>query len=207
MFLLWCLWGVTLPLTFLIWYFYDDYKKQGRYTEYGIVLLGSLNAFMLLQLTLSIMTMYTAPHEPFVENHISLHTESLLKCAHEKLPSMRKHFTKIQKCLRYVDIYFIRNGLMMPHLRTFPEAFVISSDLKSVFVSSLFQSMSDTNKALVMIHECAHHALGAKDYAYIWQPHYRNLTTEQHLDNADSYMELIMNYCVSTSSNNAAAVF
>ena len=151
---------------------------------------------MLIQFTTSIMALYFSPHEPFVENHISYHTESLLKCATTKIPALKEHFTKIRKCLQYIDIYFVRNGLIIPNFRILPDAFVFPSDSKSVFVSSFFKRMSNNNKALLMIHECAHHALGAVDHAYIWQAEYRNLTIKQHLSNADSYMDLVRKFCV-----------
>jgi hypothetical protein len=206
MFFLWWFWIFSLAMTFIIWFYYDEYKKESDCLAYLIAFVSIGNMFMLIQITITILVLYMSPHEPFVENAISYRTDSLLKCAADKIPFMQTNFIKIQKCLRMVDIYFVRNGLLTPNLRMIPDAFVIASDLKSVFVSSLFEKMSDTNKALVMIHECAHHALGAIDHAYIWQPLYKNLTKEQHLNNADSYMELVINYCVkNTPFNNAVA--
>jgi hypothetical protein len=74
-------------------------------------------------------------------------------------------------------------------------AFVIKIDNDSVFVTKQFFELSNTDRALIMIHECAHIGIGAKDYAYLWQEEYSDLTKSQHLMNADSFMHNVLDNC------------
>jgi predicted metallopeptidase len=134
-------------------------------------------------------------HRHFNNTDMFWSASELLECASFRLPHLKTQFNDIRHCLEHVDIYDVRNG-RVPYLRSsIPQAFVLTFDDKSVFVSSEFTSMSLVNRALVMIHECAHIGIGAIDHAYIWEERYQKLTYKQHMSNADSFMHLVLTYC------------
>ena len=165
-----------------------------------LVIIGLLiNIFTMLTITSTTMLIYLSPHDSFAPSSLAVLTSSLLNCTIDRIPYLAIQFTKIDECLHDIHIYRVRNG-RLPYLRVVPEAFVLSTDKKSVFVSSHFEGLSETDKGLVMIHECAHIALGARDYAYIWQDHYKYLTLEEHYNNADSFMDVVLKHCAYDSS-------
>ncbi len=51
----------------------------------------------------------------------------------------------------------------------------------------IWYSLSDRKKANIIIHELAHDAAGRDDEAYIWEAKYNTLSSEDAIDNADSY--------------------
>ena len=97
-------------------------------------------------------------------------------------------------------MYNISSG-RIPYLRWIRNtecltAFVFKGlDNHSIFFTPEYQDLSDYEKALVLIHECAHIGLGAKDYAYRWEPEYLRLTESQHYQNADSFMDAVFYHC------------
>jgi len=123
----------------------------------------------------------------------------MLQCIKETMPELSEQYTRIHDCLKHVNVYKVRNG-RLPYFRGHFNksdimAFVLKIDSNSVFVTKTFLKLSTTNRALVMIHECAHIGIGAQDYAYIWQKEYSDLTPNQHLMNADSFMNNVLNNC------------
>ena len=126
-------------------------------------------------------------------------TTDMIQCIEKNIPELLPQYEKIRKCLRHVRIYKVRNG-RLPYIRGYFNkseimAFVTKIDNDSVFVTKQFFELSNTDRALVMIHECAHIGIGAKDYAYLWQEEYINLTNAQHLMNADSFMHNVLDNC------------
>ena len=193
------IWALLLFMSLFIWYNFNESMKQEKYMTIILVIGLFINIFTMSTMTLTIMTIYQSPHDAFAQSPLSVLTSELLNCAIENIPELSNQFTKIEECLHGINVYRVRNG-RLPYLRVVPEAFVLASDKKSIFVSSHFEGLSETDKGLVMIHECAHIALGAKDYAYIWQDHYKYLTTEEHYNNADSFMDVVLKHCTYDSS-------
>ena len=196
---LYATWAYLLCTFIFIWYNFKEAMKQEK-TMTIIVIIGlSINILTLSTMTLTILTVYQSPHSAFAPSSLSVFTSELLNCTIESIPELSNQFTKIEECLQDIYVYRVRNG-RLPYLRRVPEAFVLNSDKKSIFVSSHFENLSESDKGLVMIHECAHIALGAKDYAYIWQDNYKHLTKEEHYNNADSFMDIVLKHCVVDSS-------
>ena len=158
--------------------------------------LGStgVNMFLLLWIVGGVAPLYLSDSVPYLNTDMFNMSSDLLACASERMPDLGVQFSEIKECLTHVDMYKVRDG-RIPYLRRIPQAFVLSFDDDSVFVSSRFLSMSLVDRALVMIHECAHIGLGAKDYAYIWEDHFEELTSDEHLANADSFMHVVLKYC------------
>lgn len=103
----------------------------------------------------------------------------------------------LRKCVLESSVYNISNG-RLPYLQTVPVAFVLvnlfASDI--FIVDKYYSSQNDINKALILIHECSHLTLSTIDYAYRWQPEFALLNDEQHMANADSYVDLIDKTCL-----------
>jgi len=103
----------------------------------------------------------------------------------------------LRKCVLESSVYNISNG-RLPYLRQVPVAFVLvnlfASDI--FIVDKYYSSQSDINQALILIHECSHLTLSTIDYAYRWQPEFDLLNDDQHMANADSYVDLIVNKCL-----------
>ena len=153
-----------------------------------------MNVFLVVWMVGGYAPLYLSSSSKFMDTDMFNVTSDLLSCASERMPHLSVQFVTIEECLKHVQLYEVRNG-RVPYLRRIPQAFVLSFDDDSVFVSSRFLLMSLVDRALVMIHECAHIGLGAKDYAYVWQDHFEDLTYDEHLSNADSFMHVVANYC------------
>jgi hypothetical protein len=153
-----------------------------------------INMFIVLSIAGRYAPLYWSASENFTTTDMFNVTLDLLACASERVPLFGRHFDDIRTCLKHVNIYKVRNG-RIPYLRVVPQAFVLSFDNESVFVSSQFGGLSLVHRALVMIHECAHIGLGALDHAYIWEDHYKNLSIDEHLSNADSFMDVVLTHC------------
>mgnify|MGYP001001593623 CR=1 FL=1 len=138
--------------------------------------------------------LYLSESSTFANTDVFNMSSDLLACASKRMPELSTYFLDINNCLKHVNVYEVRNG-RVPYLRHVPQAFVLSFDQDSVFVSSRYLLLSVVDRALVMIHECAHIGLGAEDHAYIWQDHYEHLTYDEHLANADSFRHVVMEYC------------
>lgn len=192
--LLFIMWVVFFSMIFFV-YFEDELR--------GLIISKCYFIWMglgLLIVTISLLLLYNSPHQPFFPGNTAKKAVELLNCAKKRFPILRNNFTNIEKCLHQVSVYSVRNG-RLPYFRKIsegsyvPDAFVIRSDSKSVFVTEKYKNYPIEDRALIMIHECAHIGLGAHDYAYRWQPEFENLTEEQHFKNADSFMDLVLRHC------------
>ena len=155
-----------------------------------------LNSAIVLYFFISTCLVYISPHSALKLELVHDTAEDLLECARFRLPSLTTQWEQIDKCLNSVNIYNVSKG-RIPYLRHVPTAFVFPNfDKNSVFVTSYYQSLSVVDKALVLIHECAHIGFNAVDYAYRWQKQYQLLTEKQHYNNADSFMDAVLYHCV-----------
>ena len=188
------IWSFLSSVFFYILYNLKGMVKKEKYLTISVMVGLFFNVYMVTNISATLGLIYLSPHVPFSPSPLSSYTSELLKCTMNKVPALANHFAKIEECLLSVDIYRVRNG-RLPYSGVVPEAFVTAFDKKSVFVSSHFDTRSTQDKGMIMIHECAHLALGAVDYAYTWQKHYKNLTREQHYNNADSFMETVLILC------------
>lgn len=186
--------GALIFELFFFCAFFEELISDNKYLT--LLSLGSIcaNMFLLMWMVGGYAPLYLSDSTPFLNTDMFNMSSGLLSCASDRMPQLSVQFLDILECLTHVEMYKVRDG-RMPYLRRVPQAFVLSFDDDSVFVSSRFLSMSLVDRALVMIHECAHIGLGAKDYAYIWEDHYKKLTPEQHLANADSFMHVVLKYC------------
>ncbi len=160
-------------------------------------LLFALNVAQLLRVTVQDVMLYSSPHKAFVNTTIRQTADELLACARTNVPTFVSEWKHIDDCLKSVELYDVPAG-RVPYMRgrTVIAAFVHPIlDSKSVFATPIFKQMSLVEQALVVIHECAHIGFGAVDYAYHWQEKYKTLTTNEHRNNADSYMHVVRQQC------------
>lgn len=170
---------------------------------YKIALVGTLLCFrVLFTTTFDVWALYTSPHGTVSNITVFPRAEMLLDCARHYVPNLRKEWISIEHCLDEANIYFIDSTTTSRIVHKshshpeYPVAFVHSRlDKSSIFVTPIYDSLPRTEKALVLIHECAHLALNAQDYAYRWQPEYAHLTKEEHYKNADSYFDAVFYHC------------
>ena len=149
-----------------------------------------------------IWELYKSPHTQVSNIPVFTKTEILLDCARYYVPNLRKEWVSIEHCLDEATIYFTTQQTasnFLPSENVPPGiasiAFVHYLDKSSIFVTPIYKELSANQKALVLIHECAHIALDAKDYAYRWQPEFMNLTEQEHYKNADSYFDAVSYHC------------
>lgn len=158
---------------------------------------------LLVNLSTSIYMSYSNPHVPFIKTPTFNISLALLECAERKMPLVPWY--KIEKCVRNIELYHVSNG-HVPYTRvrgSVPTAYVMKNMVprsfyaqKSVFATTLYKRLDIVSQALVIVHECAHLALEVDDIAYYWQEHFKHLTPEEHLDNADSYMYEMAVHCI-----------
>ena len=187
---LWC-----LSLGTFLFFFYANVEKEDKYVSYFGQAISLVNMFFTLFFTIQLINVYSSPHYHLNTTKSQIISTELLDCAKIYLPRLSNKWEQIDKCLHSSEIYNLNNG-RMPLLRFKPTAFVFNMDKNSIFVSPEYRSLDPITQSLVLIHECAHLALGAKDYAYRWQPEFNKLTKKQHYDNADSFYDAVMYYCV-----------
>mgnify|MGYP000887907613 CR=1 FL=1 len=128
---------------------------------------------------------------------VSNSTMGMLECLGDFYPSIDT--IGLQKCVLESTVYNISKS-RVPYVQTrgraIPIAFVTHLFKKSVFVVDEYYSpQNEINQALILIHECSHLILSTKDHAYRWQTKFDNLTDEEHMENADSYVDLIVKRC------------
>jgi hypothetical protein len=174
--------------------YFEELFDDNKYITLFSIASVCINLFVVLSVIGSLGPLYLSVHRPFNNTDMFTIASDLLECASFKSPHLHTEFKSIHNCLETVDIYDVRNG-RVPYLRTIPQAFVLTFDDKSVFLSKKFASMSLIDRALIMIHECAHIGIGALDHAYMWEERYKKLTYEQHMANADSFMHLVLTQC------------
>lgn len=164
-------------------------------------LLWMVNMFLVLQSLISMLLLYSAPHAAL--NHTTAQTSAhqLLLCAKRQMPKLKQEWTSIDHCLSQSHLYNVSSG-KLPYLRSsfqqniVPLAFVFYNvDNESIFVTPEYQRLNIYDKALTLIHECAHLGLGAVDHAYRWQYEYLHLTEKEHYENADSFMDAVFYHC------------
>jgi len=130
-----------------------------------------------------------------LSNSVTNTTDGMLACLSDHYPLIDTW--GLQNCVSSVQVYNVSKG-RVPYLSTVPVAFVIKMVFdKHVFVVDEYYSpQNDINQALILIHECSHLVLSTIDYAYRWQPEFKLLKDTQHEKNADSYIDLIINNCL-----------
>tara|TARA_B110001450_G_scaffold178013_1_gene166293 strand:+ start:265 stop:834 length:570 start_codon:yes stop_codon:yes gene_type:complete len=173
---------------------FEELFDDNKYITLFSIVSVCINLFVVLSAIGTFGPLYLSVHRPFNNTNMFTTASDLLECASFKSPHLQTEFKSIHNCLETVDIYDVRNG-RVPYLRSVPQAFVLTFDDKSVFVSEKFASMPLIDRALIMIHECAHIGIGAIDHAYMWEERYKKLTYKQHMDNADSFMHVVLSQC------------
>lgn len=141
--------------------------------------------------------MYATPHEPIASlAHLHARTKELLSCASSRIPAMEADWKYLNKCVDKSSLYHIESHSLRGMSDT-PVAFVIPLvDSSSIFVTSIFSSMSDVDKALTILHECSHTVLHRDDHAYVWEHKFNTLTKYEHSQNADSLVSIVKHECV-----------
>lgn len=152
--------------------------------------------FQALFLYISFGQLKLTPHNNLSPNMTDT-IDKLLNCAVQKISWLNKSWGKIKDCAHAIEVYHIPKA-KVPMVPNIPIAFVTPKLFPNdVFVvNSEYDLLSNTNKALVVIHECTHLVLNTVDHAYIWQPKFDILTSKKHLENADSYVDVILNNCI-----------
>lgn len=153
------------------------------------------SVFYTVNLSTTVLMSYRSPHSPFITTPAFNISQVLLECAAIKMPALPWY--KIESCVRTSELYHVSNG-HVPYqagLRL-PTAYVMPRLApRSVFTTQLYRDSDTVSQALVIVHECAHLALGAHDIAYYWQEQFHQLTAKEHLANADSYLYEILRQC------------
>lgn len=173
----------------------NDYLFRCAHCLWGVNFVLSLNIFI------SFSILYASPHSVLNQTLAYDKAHKLLACAHDRIPSLRQEWLTIDHCLEKASLYNVSLGripFMSSAARfiTPPTAFVyIYLDPKSIFATSEYQRLNLKDKALILIHECAHLGLGAVDHAYTWEPKYLELTDKEHYENADSFMDAVFYHC------------
>lgn len=152
--------------------------------------------FQALFFSISFGQLKWTPHNNLSQN-ISDITEKLLNCAVQKIPQLQKAWELVKNCTHDAQVYHVPKT-KVPLAGSIPTAFVTPRIFSNaVFVvNSEYDLLTNTKKALVFIHECTHLVLNTVDHAYSWQPKFDTLSPKKQLENADSYVDLILNICV-----------
>lgn len=149
--------------------------------------------------SIRINILYLSPHRPWKTRSESKITNQLMDCAREYITSVTpEYWNKIQTCMQNVEHYQLSKG-QTPYTAVIPVAFVYNMDKNSVFTTIYYDKLSDIDKAIVMVHECSHIAVGTVDHAYVWENKYITLSHAQHLHNADSYAQAVAHKCTDNS--------
>lgn len=173
----------------------NDYLFRCAHCLWGFNFALSLNIFI------SFAVLYNSPHSSLNQTVAYAKAHKLLTCAHSRIPNLQQEWRAIDECLEKISLYNVSLG-RIPFMRSIarfsgpPTAFVYHyMDSKSIFATKEYQSLNLYDKALVLIHECAHLGLGAVDHAYTWEPKYLELTDKEHYENADSFMDAVFYHC------------
>ena len=156
--------------------------------------------FQYLYYAISIGQLKLQPHKS-ISDTITNTTDVLLRCARTKIPHYEKSWEKINQCIYNTQLYSVSKS-RIPLINTLPQAFVIPRLFPNdVFIMrDTYNQESTLKKSLIIIHECTHLALSTVDHAYIWQESFYSLSKEKHQENADSYVNLIINHCINDIS-------
>lgn len=153
------------------------------------------SVFYTVNLSTTVLMSYRSPHSPFITTPAFNISQVLLECAAIKMPALPWY--KIESCVRKSELYHVSNG-HVPYKTSGNTmvAYVIPILAPmSVFTTQLYRDYNTVMQSLVIVHECAHLALGAYDIAYYWQEQFHQLTAKEHLVNADSYAYEILRQC------------
>lgn len=148
-----------------------------------------------VNLSTTVFLSYDNPHLPLIGTQTHNTALALLNCATKRIPAIEWH--KIRTCVQTLELYNVTNG-HIPYIRGGSQtaAYVMPTVApRRVFATNLYQKLNTVSKALVVIHECAHLALKVADIAYTWEENFDTLTEDEHLKNADSYRQTILNHC------------
>ena len=173
----------------------DKDKDNGsKYLSLGILF---ILWFEILFISISFGQIKLTPHNN-VKINMTDEIDKLLNCALHKIPSLTKSWNLLKDCVHTIEIYHVPKS-KVPIGKNIPIAFVTPKVYPNdVFVvNSEYDFLHNTSKALVVLHECTHLVLKTVDHAYLWQPHFSRLTSTKHLENADSYINIIINNCIS----------
>lgn len=183
------LWALIISCLFVI--YLHEARGWLYYSTLGLTL---INVFALTAITVCMFQLYLAPLgtlSNMLEGNLAHH---LVQCVNQTIPELSIEFGSIGDCIHDVNVYMVRKG-RIPYMSRVPTAFVMSVDNESIFVTNYYDELDLYDKALVMIHECAHIGLQARDYAYVWEDSFNQLTELQHYRNADSFMKLVSDNC------------
>jgi len=153
--------------------------------------------------TVSLGILRMVPHSPILRDMVDV-SYGLLECLEDNTPGLDMH--RVKDCINGTTVYRVPKSLV-PYSRTLlfvPTAFVVP-ELYSNYVFTVnekYDDMTDVHKSLTLIHECTHLALGTVDYAYLWETQFDGLTDDEHVRNADSYVDMVIKKCL-----NADVVF
>jgi len=178
--------------TYVLLYTGEDEKKVKICLTFLLIILWFEILFMSISLGQLKLTEYNN-----VSPSITVTIDNLLDCAVQQVPRLNKSWGLVKDCAHVIKVYHVPKA-KVPIVQNIPVAFVtpkIFSD--DVFVvNPQYDILSNTSKALVIIHECTHLVLGTVDHAYLWQSNFNTLTSVKHLENADSYVDIILNNCI-----------
>ena len=179
-------------LTYTLLYIDEVEKKIKIFFIFVLFILW----FQALFMYISFGQLKLTPHNNLSPNMTDT-IDKLLNCAVQKIPWLQKSWGKIKDCAHAIEVYHIPKATV-PMVQNIPIAFVTPKIFSNdVFVvNSEYDVLSNTNKALVIIHECTHLVLNTVDHAYLWQSRFNTLTSIKHLENADSYVDIILNNCI-----------
>lgn len=155
-----------------------------------------------LALTMSYTLYKTVSVGQLVMNPIIPHNEEVIHAARDMLQcietrNIHGNMTEMKQCVSTATRYNLSKS-RIPWMRNVPIAFVLPSVFENhVFmIDEYYGTQSVLNQALILIHECTHLVLSTLDYAYRWQPEFHSLTLNQHLHNADSFVDDIIHHCL-----------
>lgn len=126
--------------------------------------------------------------------------KQLVGCAATEIPTLDTDWVALARCVDSVNVYSVSTA-RVPWSARASIAFVVKMlNRNAIFVvENKYKPLNPISKALVLIHECTHLVLDTEDYAYTWQPKFLDLSQKQHLNNADSFVQLIGDQCVIVS--------
>lgn len=167
--------------------------RVNKHLDMIVFLLLTITSFAIYK-TVSFGQLIISP-QLTLSDGITNATGEMLDCLHDYYPLIDTEGLK--QCVFGSNIYNVSKG-RIPYVGDVPIAFVIVNlfDNKVFVVDDYYSKQNDINQALILIHECSHLVLSTIDYAYRWQAEFYTLSDSQHLKNADSYVDLIVNKCL-----------
>lgn len=167
-----------------------------RHILNALILLDLIMVGMLVYSLIPIWHIYRSP-DVLMLHSVRAQAGRMLTCINQSKPEHKEEFNQIQKCIDEVQLKRVDDEYL-PSSDT--QAFVFRNTFHGLFKSTVFTTrefheFSHREQSLVLIHECAHLALNARDYAYRWQGEFHTLTREKYLQNADTFVDWIEKTC------------